>query len=64
MGRGLTDCGEGCLRKVIGTHGLATWGDSPVEEVWDVLSLPILATITPPRVVHESSDVSGTVGWI
>lgn len=64
MRRGLTDCGKRCLGKFVGTLGLIAWGDGPVEEIWDILSPPVLAAITPPRVVHKSGDVSGTVGWV
>lgn len=62
--KGLTDCGERCLGEVISTHRLATWSDDPVEEIRNVLALPVSTTNTPPRVVDKSSEVSSTVGWV
>jgi len=43
---------------------LATRGDDPVKQIWDVHSPPVSTAITPPSVVHKSGDISGTVGWV
>lgn len=43
---------------------MATRSDNPVKEIWNILSLPVLTTIAPPRVVHKSGDVTGTVVWV
>ena len=60
----LTNCGERCLGKGIAIQRLATWGDDPVKEIWDVRSPPVSTAITPPSIVNKSSDISGTVGWV